>query len=212
MPPPHRHRLEPWLIWASSTAALGAALSYGLFGGGSERRFFLPGKTTDGHYQIELQCEACHDGAFTSREQMQASCESCHEQELQRALDSHPKAKFTDPRNAARVARLDARYCVTCHREHTEDATLAAGLTLPIDYCIECHSDIATERPSHEGLPFAGCSATGCHNFHDNRALYEDLLARRADQPELFADPRVPEKPRPPARQASLANRRCRCP
>lgn len=205
MPPTSRRRLTHWLLWATGTGALAVPLAHGLFAGGAERRLFLPGETTDGHYQIELQCAACHASSFTSRDEMQASCERCHGEELRRAKDSHPKAKFTDPRNAARTARLDARYCVTCHREHVEGATLPAGLTLPEDYCVECHSDVATERPSHAGLPFEGCSAAGCHNFHDNRALYEDFLARRAEQPALLAEPVVHSQREPARRSKPLA-------
>lgn len=183
---PRRKLSLPWLFWGGTTLVASLVFAYGMFGGSSGRRFFLPGETTNGHYQIELQCEACHASSFTAQAEMQAACERCHEEELRQAKDSHPKAKFTDPRNAERVARLDARLCVTCHREHVPDATLAAGLTLPEDYCVECHAEVATERPSHRDLPFDGCSAAGCHNFHDNRALYEDFLARRGGEPELL--------------------------
>ncbi|MEM9727104.1 MAG: cytochrome c3 family protein [Myxococcota bacterium] len=143
---------------------------------GDQRTALLPGATTHGHYQIELSCESCHTAAFTSADEMQQACVDCHGEELSVSEDSHPKSKFTDPRNASRVARLDARYCVTCHTEHRPEATATMGLSLPDDYCYQCHLDVADERPTHEGLGFDTCADAGCHNFHDNRALYEDFL------------------------------------
>jgi hypothetical protein len=99
--------------------------------------------------------------------------------------DSHPRTKFTDPRNADRVALLDARFCTTCHVEHQPERTLAGGLTLPRDYCVRCHEDVADDRPSHSGVPFDGCAAGGCHNFHDNQALYEDFLLAHRSEPAI---------------------------
>ena len=155
------------------------------------RSWLLPGETSHGHYQIELACNGCHSGAFPSRDDVQAKCESCHAKDLKAADDSHPRAKFTDPRNAERAALLDATYCVTCHVEHKPDITLRAGLTLPRDYCVICHKDIAEERPSHDGMAFTTCTDAGCHNYHDNTALYEDFLVKHAGVGRLQADPQV---------------------
>lgn len=210
--PSRQRRWLPWVAWASSTALGTAFLAYSLLGGGSERRLFMPGATSDGHHQIELECDACHTAAFAAADELQAACERCHAAELARAKDSHPKSKFTDPRNAARVEALDARYCVTCHQEHRTEATLPAGLTLPEDYCVKCHSTVAEERPSHRGLSFSSCDDAGCHNFHDNRALYEDFLVARADEPRLLSsspqlpshEPRRGEVLSPAEREAAL--------
>jgi hypothetical protein len=156
---------------------------------GRLRTWFLPGPTTAGHYQIELACGACHTRAFSDRESMQTACVGCHGAALKAANDSHPRTKFDDPRNADRVAQLDARLCVTCHREHRTELVSEMGLSLPRDYCHRCHATIGDERPSHKGLPFDGCAATGCHNFHDNRALYEDFLAQHLDDPDTRPTP-----------------------
>jgi hypothetical protein len=59
------------------------------------------------------------------------------------------------------------------------------GLTIPEDYCGLCHEAIAAERPTHQGLGFGTCASSGCHNFHDNRSIYEDFLLRHADDPAL---------------------------
>ncbi|HEY8944432.1 MAG TPA: cytochrome c3 family protein, partial [Polyangiaceae bacterium] len=164
------------------------------------KRIFLPGPTTAGHYQIELACGACHTSAFSTRQEMQAACERCHGEELKEARDSHPESKFTDPRNAERVESLDARYCVTCHREHRPEVTSTMGLSLPADYCYRCHQSIAEERPSHAGMSFEGCADAGCHNFHDNRALYEDLLVRHLDEPAHAKEPLNPARASKPRR------------
>ena len=145
---------------------------------------YLIGKTTDGHYQIEMKCDACHTSEFGGREVLQDACVNCHGAELKRAKDAHPKSKFTDPRNADRTAILDARYCVTCHTEHQPEVTVSMGLTLQKDYCVKCHHDIAKDRPSHKDLGFDTCASAGCHNFHDNRGIYEDFLLKHRNEPE----------------------------
>lgn len=163
---------------------------------GEGRTALLPGTTTHGHYQIELSCESCHSEAFAGTEAMQDACVDCHGAELNAAEDSHPKSKFTDPRNADRVAKLDARYCVTCHTEHRPDATATMGLSLPGDYCYQCHLDIADERPTHAGLGFETCASAGCHNFHDNRALYEDYLVAHSAETATHPFATVPARTR----------------
>ena len=57
------------------------------------------------------------------------------------------------------------------------------GVTLPDDYCYHCHVETVEERESHHDLPFDSCADAGCHNYHDNRALYESFLVRHANQP-----------------------------
>ncbi len=148
---------------------------------------YLVGETTHGHHQIEMACNTCHTSPFGGTEVLQDACVSCHGEELKAVSDSHPRSKFTDPRNADRVEILDARYCVTCHREHQEDITGAMGLTLPQDYCFNCHQDIAEERSTHVGLGFDTCASAGCHNYHDNLALYEDFLLKHAGEEDFLA-------------------------
>ena len=109
-------------------------------------------------------------------------------------LFSHPKSKFTDPRNADRVALLDARRCVTCHQEHRPAKTRALGVTLANDYCFYCHVEIAKDRPSHANLGFDTCASAGCHNFHDNTALYEDFLIKHLHEPALLVNGTIPSR------------------
>lgn len=177
-----------WLLWGLVTIVLGSYFSY-IFFAAEDKTPLLIGETTHGHYQIEMACSACHGDAFSGTEGLQQACLNCHADELTLANDSHPKAKFTDPRNADRIEILDARYCITCHSEHQQETTLAMGLTIPADYCFYCHQETLEERPSHQGLDFLTCETAGCHNYHDNRALYEDFLTEHADQPDLLASP-----------------------
>lgn len=180
-----------WTLWILSALAGCAVLAAGLTYGGPIRAHFLTGKTTSGHHQIELACGACHTSAFGGKEVMQKACENCHVEELRLAKDSHPAKKFTDPRNADRLAKLNAAQCITCHTEHRPEITQAMGVTLPGNYCKLCHEDIGKERPSHKGLAFTTCADAGCHNFHDNRAIYEDFLERHAHEPDTKKDPFV---------------------
>lgn len=192
-----------WLGWGALTMAAGAYLAVALtteYVG--SKAMFLPGATTAGHYQIELSCSSCHTpfGGVASE-----ACVRCHGEELAAVDDSHPKTKFTDPRNAALASRLDATECVTCHREHDPESTRAMGVTLPDDFCVTCHAEVGVDRPTHAGLAFGTCASAGCHNYHDNTALYEDFLVAHANEPATLDQPRVrPRQPLTPVR-ASLA-------
>jgi len=191
-----------WILWGILTVTIGGYLSAGLFmksAAGNPwlapaRQMFLPGKTSHGHYQIELACESCHGKPFGGREALQESCERCHGQELKDAVDKHPRSKFTDPRNADRLEKLDALACVTCHVEHRPEITGPMGVTLAGDFCFHCHQDIAKDRPSHKGLAFNTCNSAGCHKFHDNRALYEDFVAKHLDEPRMLVHRQLPAR------------------
>jgi len=175
-----------WIGWFVLTLGLTMYYAIKITDKGSDKSVFLPGETSHGHYQIELACEACHSENFTDAEAIQSSCMNCHGDALKEARDKHPKSKFTDPRNADRLAKLDARYCVTCHVEHRPEITLDMGLTMPLDYCQLCHEDIAKDRPSHKGMEFDTCASAGCHNYHDNQALYEDYLIKHLHEANIL--------------------------
>lgn len=175
-----------WLAWLSVVVLLSLILGVILIGGTGDKSLYLIGQMTGGHAQFGLQCSSCHAKPFSGKEGLQKACLDCHAKELKEADDSHPKSKFTDPRNADRVAKLDARYCVACHVEHKPETSYVMGVTLPPDFCVTCHYDIAEDRPSHKGLEFNTCQSAGCHNFHDNRALYEDFLLKHAADKQML--------------------------
>lgn len=185
------------IFWLFSSLLAAAVLLVVMFAG-NDKTFFLPGETSWGHHQIEMQCGTCHGDSFTDETTIQNACMSCHEEELDVALDSHPRSKFTDPRNASRLKRVDARFCVSCHTEHRPEMTQPMGVTLPDDYCAWCHEDVGEERETHAGMEFDTCASAGCHNYHDNRALYEDFLMKHSDlaEPETqLPDLRMREVP-----------------
>jgi predicted CXXCH cytochrome family protein len=167
---------------------------------GKPKSVHLPGTTSDGHYQIELGCDGCHT-PFRGVEN--SACLRCHSALVEPANDSHPERLFTDPRNADSLAELDARRCVTCHAEHAAERTTRGGLTRAGDLCRPCHEAVADERPDHRGLDFKTCADTGCHNYHDNRALNEDFLAAHLDEPALLAGAAVLARPQPNRAAAS---------
>ncbi|CAA6800244.1 MAG: similar to NrfA-putative nitrite reduction protein [uncultured Thiotrichaceae bacterium] len=182
-----RHSLYFWLIWLVISIVIASYLVYamksieaGQFGPAT---IFLPGETTSGHHQIEENCAVCHLASFGGEALLQDACTKCHAEELERIEDSHPLKKFVDPRNADTLAKLDARFCVTCHVEHRPEMTKAMGVTLPENFCFQCHEKVGENRPSHQQLDFNSCANSGCHNFHDNRALYEDFLLKHAEKP-----------------------------
>ncbi|MFL0810183.1 MAG: cytochrome c3 family protein [Agarilytica sp.] len=171
-----------WCLWLIFAIALAGYFGVVLFVK-EDKNEFLIGDASHGHFQIEMSCDTCHSSAFGGQDVLQDACVTCHAKELEEAHDSHPKKKFTDPREAYRIEILDARYCVSCHTEHQEEQTRNMGVTLPDDYCYHCHEEVGEERESHKDLPFDSCASAGCHNFHDNRALYENFLAENANQP-----------------------------
>ena len=176
--------LQQWSLFLAVNLGLACWLGYALTSPASSvKTILLPGKTTHGHYQIELDCSACHaeDG---NREFMEDACINCHGDDLKKARDTHPAKKFRDPVHAETLKVLDATKCVTCHQEHVEHRTLDMGLTMPVDYCYQCHQETLKNRPSHANLAFDSCANAGCHNYHDNSALYERFLFRHYDEPD----------------------------
>ncbi|MEN1678946.1 MAG: ammonia-forming cytochrome c nitrite reductase subunit c552 [Planctomycetota bacterium] len=181
-----------WILWTVMTVGLTAYLGISLIAQPSRvAGTFLPGETTHGHYQIELQCNECHTAGAGVR---QDACTRCHGKDLKRDNDTHPRSKFTDPGKAHLVKRLDGRSCISCHREHVPERTLAMGLSLPGDYCWHCHQEVGEERPSHKGMAYDSCATAGCHNYHDNRALFEGFLVKHYGEPEMLDEQRVPER------------------
>lgn len=187
-----RIKIKFWHYGIFVTALLSILLGYHLFYG--DKRFFLTGQTSYGHYQIELVCSSCHSKSFNNKDDIQEACESCHAKELDRMNDSHPKNKFQDPRNAPLLAQLDARYCVTCHTEHKPEITRDSGVTIASDFCFHCHQSIADDRPSHKEFAFDSCADAGCHNYHDNSMLYEDFMLRHLDEPWILKHATLPAR------------------
>ena len=179
----------PWALAAVVTMVLAAYLGQRLTG--EDRTVFVPGAMTHGHHQIELACDVCHT-PFNGVKQ--EACVECHGARLAASDDSHPRKKFEDPRNAEQLEVLDALRCVTCHLEHRPQKTRAMGVTLPDDYCFHCHQEVGEDRPSHKGLAFDSCASAGCHNYHDNTALYEDFLAKHVNEPSLLPRASAPER------------------
>lgn len=178
-----------WWLWLALNLAGGAFLVFKVFPG-EDKTMFLPGETTHGHYQIEMSCDECHTAFMGVK---QDSCVRCHGEELERAQDAHPASKFSDPTDKHMLEKVDATQCIACHAEHNPDATHTMGVTLPTDYCAFCHEDVGENRASHAGLGFDTCADAGCHNFHDNRALYERFLRDHVDEPDHLPTQKVPE-------------------
>ena len=168
-----------WLLWIGITLVLSGYYLYVILADQNKEELLI-GEASHGHFQIEMACDTCHTDAFGGKESIQEACVGCHAQELEQAHDSHPKKKFTDPRNADLLKVLDARFCISCHTEHQKEQTRPMGVTIPDDYCYYCHQKTLEERESHKGLPFDSCGSAGCHNFHDNRAIYEDFLVENS--------------------------------
>ncbi len=197
-----RSNRRHWLFWGLLTLLLAAYFGIGLAWSGAAHHAFwqparaalVPGPSTHGHHQIELACESCHTAPFGAGTLMQQACTGCHGKAMDEANDKHPARKFNDPRNLFRLEKIDATACVTCHVEHRPRVTKAMGLTQPLDMCAHCHSGKDEMPPSHAELPFNGCLASGCHNYHDNRALYEDFLLKHAHAPALLDKRTVPAR------------------
>ena len=170
-----------------------AYLSYTLTAS-KDKSIFMPGELTSGHHQIGVVCAACHGESFSDKDAVQKSCVECHGKQRKKPFDSHPREKFTDPRNADTLQNINPLYCVTCHVEHQPELADKTGLTQARDFCVHCHQDIAEDRPSHKGMEFNTCASAGCHNFHNNRSLYTDFLVKHMDEEDILQSAVVPEK------------------
>ena len=157
-----------------------------------DRTALSPGPGTAGHSQIETACDQCHPSGGGD---VQAACIRCHATDLRNAEDSHPVSLFDDPARAEMLEWVDATRCASCHlehRPHLEDRGWhAQSVTAQVTMCADCHADVFTARASHKGFDRAGCSAIGCHHYHDNRALYETKLRAHLDDPALLPSARV---------------------
>ncbi len=183
-----------WLIWIVLSLFAGAWLLYTMISEDASKSVFMPGALSAGHHQLEDRCDACHSDAFGGGEVIQQTCVDCHGKDRIKPFDSHPAKKFKDPRNAELLESINALMCISCHTEHKPELTAKDGLTQPVDVCFHCHKDVAKERPSHEGMGFETCKDSGCHNFHNNRALYTDFLIKHIDEPVLNGKMKVPAK------------------
>ncbi len=182
-----------WLIWIVISIAFVSILAFYMFSS-ADKTVFMPGPMTGGHHQIGVACESCHTDALAGNEVLQQACVDCHGDDRQKPFDSHPRSKFTDPRNAEQLEHINALECITCHTEHQPEMTAKNGLTQPADFCVHCHSDIGEDRPSHKGMEFDTCNDAGCHNFHNNRALYTDFLVKHQGEPEVLEKAVLPER------------------
>lgn len=190
---PERRKWHWWLVWLISLLALAGYLAWVLLEG-EDKTVFMPGPLSPGHHQLALSCESCHSSPLGGTEVLEEACIDCHGDDREKPFDSHPRTKFTDPRNADRLEKINALQCTTCHVEHRPEITQRDGLTMQGDFCVHCHADIAEERPSHEGMEFTSCKDSGCHNFHSNRALYTDFLIRHLHEPDLLKRTTLPER------------------
>lgn len=185
-----------WLVWLLASGALIVMLAWVLNSNpqNMDQTLFMPGPLTDGHHQLADNCGICHTEPLGGKEIIQQACIDCHGEDRKKPMDSHPRSKFTDPRNADTLKNIDALHCVTCHTEHKPEITHANGLSQPQDLCFHCHKDIGEDRPSHKGMDFMTCKTSGCHNFHNNRALYTDFLLKHLHEPPMLDKQTLPER------------------
>ena len=181
-----------WILWFIATAGLTYWFIH-LFYFAEDKEHLLPGVTTHGHHQIEMECAVCHTeekvkNIFTSSGVPTSACIDCHGEALDHFSDSHPVIKFKNPENAIYLEHLNVRDCITCHREHNQKITGEMSVTVPKDYCAHCHEDVLETYPSHKDLPFDSCSNAGCHNYHDNMALAPSYLLKGFGKQDFLND------------------------
>ncbi len=189
-----RYRLP--LIWLLLSGGLAAYLYY-LFYEAADKTALLPGRTTDAHHQIEMECAACHtdeklENVFTSAGVTNEACNACHKEDLANFSDSHPVRKFKNPENAVFLQHIDALNCITCHSEHNAKITGKMAVSVPSDYCAHCHDVTLRTVESHKDLAFDTCSTAGCHNYHDNISLEPSYLLRHFGESKMLLDPHLP--------------------
>lgn len=185
------------ILWLLLTVVLGGVLGQ-LFFRSEDKTALLPGVTTHGHYQIEMQCSACHtreesDNVFTVSGVPNNACTACHGEDLTDFSDSHPVRKFRNPENAVFLEHINVMECVTCHKEHNRKITGEMGVTIPADYCAHCHQVTLDNLVSHQKLSYTSCATAGCHNYHDNIALAPSFLLKHYGESDLLAEQKTME-------------------
>ena len=183
-----------WIAWVLLSLILGTWLAMTMLNDNTDKAIFMPGDLSPGHHQLIDACDACHTDSFGGGEVLQQACVDCHGKDRVKPFDSHPARKFKDPRNAELLESINALQCISCHSEHKPEITAKDGLTQPVDVCFHCHQDIAEDRPSHQGMGFETCKDAGCHNFHNNRALYTDFLIKHLNETPLLDEMNLPAK------------------
>lgn len=178
-----------WTLWLILMVILGVYFYNRLTG--EDKTLFISGKTSHGHYQIEIKCQNCHEEK--SNKIKQEACIDCHK-EKKRAdskSNSHRAKIFEAEDKADQLAIIRADRCVSCHEEHQLGN---AGITQPVDFCILCHRDVADDRSSHEDLSFDACG--DCHLYHDNSANYLEkfILKHLNDQSDTLLHSTVFER------------------
>ncbi|MGC6427228.1 MAG: cytochrome c3 family protein [Akkermansiaceae bacterium] len=187
---------KSFLLWLLLTAAIGGYCYY-LFFEAEDKTALLPGRTTDGHHQIEMECSACHTNekkknVFTSSGVPSSACMSCHGEALEKFSDSHPIRKFKNPENIIFTEHIDALNCITCHSEHNQKITGEMAVTVPADYCAHCHEVTLENLDSHKDLAYDTCHTAGCHNYHDNTPLAPSYLLKHYGEPKMLEDAILP--------------------
>lgn len=183
-----------WLVWIVLSTMAAVWLGYAMLSEATDKTLFMPGALSPGHHQLAEACDACHLDAFAGGEVLQQACVDCHGKDRVKPFDSHPSKKFKDPRNAELLKNINALQCISCHTEHRPEITAKDGVTQPEDFCFYCHQEVAKERPSHQGMAFNTCKDSGCHNFHNNRALYTDYLIKHLAEPAILKELVLPAK------------------
>ncbi len=168
---------------------------------GEDKTALIQGKTSNGHYQIEEQCDACHDSGLGGKQLEQSEteesevkisklegsklgevnqdkCTACHDEKNKpnTKKNSHRVGALQEPKNAEDLLKLPADKCVTCHAEHQVGN---AGVTQPVDFCVLCHkydiedNEITGEKAEKPNHKgFKFDECGDCHNFHDNYSNY----------------------------------------
>jgi len=170
---------------------------------GEDKTALIQGKTSNGHYQIEEQCDACHDSGLGGQtleqseteesevtisklggsklgEVNQDKCTACHAEKNKGggSSNSHFVAELKKIRHAEKLLKIPADKCVTCHTEHQAGHS---GVTQPADFCILCHAEdfVDNEITGEKAkIPshkgFSFDKCGDCHQYHDNAANYKD--------------------------------------
>lgn len=176
-----------WILWGVISLLVLGYLLWQLTS--EDKRGFLPGKTSIGHHQFEIQCQRCHDGFAPVKN---SACLECHSTAWQQQ-DVHPPSLWQAPLYQPQLAKLDATQCTACHREHRAEVmplSHLSSVTVPVDFCQSCHADTPTQA-SHQGFSFEQCST--CHQYHRDQAMQPQFLEphrAEADTDKTAAVPR----------------------
>lgn len=135
------HPFRRWRLLLSLVLPLAGAAWLGALAGAGDDRVYTSGALAARHSMLEKDCKACHTSGWGGRyldgegwqRDLDAACLKCHDAPVHHA---NATSQVRGPQGLETSTR-----CSLCHVEHENAARLAQ---VPDRHCVSCHGDLKT--------------------------------------------------------------------